>query len=120
MAASTRFLEGFRPAALEPHDCPNLHLAFAVEGSWEAAGLCVRQEGDDLVADVYGSRDVDAVGSQLARIFSLDVDGSRFAEVGARDPVIGELQRTYDGLRPVCFWSAMKPRSGQSSARGSA
>ena len=36
---------------------------------------------------------------------SLDVDGSGFPAVGERDPVVGELQRRYPGLRPVGFWS---------------
>ena len=41
----------------------------------------------------------------MERILSLDVDGSGFPEVGERDPVIGEIQRRYPGLRPVGFWS---------------
>ena len=41
----------------------------------------------------------------MARILSLDVDGSGFAAVGERDPVVGGLQRRYPGLRPVGFWS---------------
>ena len=43
--------------------------------------------------------------SQVERILSLDVDGSGFLAVGKRDPVVGELQRRYPGLRPVGFWS---------------
>jgi DNA-3-methyladenine glycosylase II len=42
---------------------------------------------------------------QLTRPLSLDVDGRGFASVGERDPVVGELQRHYPGLRPVGFWS---------------
>ena len=37
---------------------------------------------------------------------SLDHDGRGWADVGARDPVIGALQQRYDMLRPVCFLSA--------------
>jgi len=33
------------------------------------------------------------------------VDGSGFPAVGERDPVVGEIQRKYPGLRPVGFWS---------------
>ncbi len=43
--------------------------------------------------------------AQVARILSLDVDGSNFPAVGARDPVIGSLQARYPGLRPVLFYS---------------
>ena len=45
------------------------------------------------------------VRPQVERIFSLDVDGSGFAAVGERDPVVGDVQRRYPGLRPVGFWS---------------
>jgi DNA-3-methyladenine glycosylase II len=48
---------------------------------------------------------VSAVRSQVERILSLDVDGSGFLAVGERDPVAGEIQRRYPGLRPVGFWS---------------
>ena len=33
------------------------------------------------------------------------MDGSGFPAVGERDPVVGEIQRKYPGLRPVGFWS---------------
>ncbi len=45
------------------------------------------------------------VRPQVERILSLDVDGSGFPAVGERDPVVGEVQRRYPGLRPVGFWS---------------
>ncbi|GAC1325835.1 MAG: DNA-3-methyladenine glycosylase [Mycobacteriales bacterium] len=113
LAASRRFLEGFAPATsvgAADRDSP-LALAFPVEGSWGTVGCSVVQEGDELVASVVGEQPagdvpVDAVRAQLARIFSLDVDGSGFAALGTRDPVLSRLQERYEGLRPVCFWSA--------------
>ncbi len=36
---------------------------------------------------------------------SLDVDGSGFLALGRRDPVVGDLQARYPGLRPVQFHS---------------
>jgi DNA-3-methyladenine glycosylase II len=42
---------------------------------------------------------------QAARIVSLDYDGDEFVAVGARDPVIAELQRRHHGQRPVLFHS---------------
>lgn len=42
-----------------------------------------------------------ATRSQVARILSLDVDGSRFPAVGERDPVVAGLQQRYPGPRPV-------------------
>jgi DNA-3-methyladenine glycosylase II len=46
-----------------------------------------------------------AIRDQVARILSLDLDGSGFAAVGRADPVVAGLQRRYPGLRPVSFWS---------------
>ncbi|MDN5858218.1 MAG: DNA-3-methyladenine glycosylase 2 family protein [Pseudonocardia sp.] len=106
LAASTRFLEGFAPAGAfaSGRECP-LALAFPVEGDWCTAGATVRQEGDRVLADILGDVDVEAARSQLARLLSLDVDGTGFAAAGRRDPVVGDLQQRYPGLRPVGFWS---------------
>jgi DNA-3-methyladenine glycosylase II len=54
---------------------------------------------------VVGEADVDGVRAQVARVLSLDVDGTGFPALGTRDPVVARLQRRYPGLRPVTFWS---------------
>ncbi len=46
----------------------------------------------------------EAVRAQLARILSLDVDGSGFPALAA-DPVVAGLMAEFPGLRPVCFHS---------------
>ena len=112
LASSIRFLEGFTPAAYTspgPADAA-LELAFPVEGSWETAGVRVRQDDGGVTAAVVspespGPELMTAVRAQVERILSLDVDGSGFPAVGERDPVVGEIQRRYPGLRPVGFWS---------------
>jgi len=81
-------------------------MAFAVEGTWASAGVCVREVDARPVGRAYGDADLDAVKRQTARILSLDVDGRGFAEVGRRDPVAAALQQRSPGLRPVCFYSA--------------
>lgn len=106
LEASTRFLDGFTPAGYEERASGHLHIAFPVEGSWETVGACVRQTGTSVVADVFGSEDRAPIRAQIARIFSLDADGSGFAAVGRRDPIVAQLQRSFPGLRPVLFWSA--------------
>jgi DNA-3-methyladenine glycosylase II len=50
-----------------------------------------------------GALPEDEIRKQVERILSLDVDGTGFAEVGVRDPVVGDLQRQFPGLRPVLF-----------------
>lgn len=108
LEASTRFLEGFAPAAYEGSQAPrHLHLAFPVDGHWDkSAGVCVRQTDRAVMGEIFGDAERDAVRQQVARILSLDVDGSGFPAVGRRDRVVARLQRSYPGLRPVLFWSA--------------
>jgi DNA-3-methyladenine glycosylase II len=123
LAASTRFLEGFAPAAFERNADGPLELAFPVEGTWQTAGVRVVQDDPPSLTGAAGAADAAsvtgeivspaepgpelaaAVRGQVERILSLDVDGSGFPAVGDRDPVVGRLQRRYPGLRPVGFWS---------------
>lgn len=113
LAASIRFLEGFTPAASRgsaPGTDDVLELAFPVEGSWQTVGVLVRQDSASVTAEIVSRQApspglVAEVRPQVERILSLDVDGSGFAAVGERDPVAGEIQRQYPGLRPVGFWS---------------
>ena len=113
LAASVQFLEGFTPAAYAgPRSGPDstLELAFPMEGSWQTVGVRVRQESGQVTAEIVspataGPELVAELRPQVERILSLDVDGSGFAAVGERDPVVGEIQRRYPGLRPVGFWS---------------
>jgi DNA-3-methyladenine glycosylase II len=116
LAASIAFLEGFTPAwysgawSSDPAD-KVLELAFPVEGSWRTAGVRARQDDDGAVtAEIVSPAEpgpdlVAEVHPQVERILSLDVDGSGFPAVGERDPVVGEVQAKYPGLRPVGFWS---------------
>src|ERR1700722_1597663 len=88
LAASTRFLEGFTPAGYTGAAGP-LELAFPVEGSWPTAGVRVRErprgvggvggvEGE-ILSPARPSRELaTAIRDQVARILSLDVDGSGF------------------------------------------
>ena len=111
LAASTRFLDGFAPVAFDGAAAGRpLELAFPVEGVWQTAGVRVREHADGVEGEIVspagaGPELLGAVRVQVARILSLDVDGSGFCAVGERDPVVAGLQRRYPGLRPVCFWS---------------
>ncbi len=106
LAASSRFLEGFAPASHEgAGEDGHLHVGFCVEGDWKPVGVCLRETATGVWASIYGAADRQTLRAQLARILSIDIDGSRFAAVGERDPVIGRLQHRHPGLRPVCFFS---------------
>src|SRR5213080_3232786 len=83
----------------------HLHLAFLTDGGWKPVGVCLTQSADSHVhGEVYGDATAPEVQAKVARILSLDVDVSGWPEVGLRDPVVGRLQRTFPGFRPV-NWS---------------
>src|SRR5437660_9928882 len=109
-AASIEFREGFTPAWYSSAPDGVLELAFPAEGTWRTVGIRVSQAGEKVEAGIVspaepGADLVAEVRPQVERILSLDVDGSGFPAVGERDPVVGEVQRQYPGLRPVGFWS---------------
>ena len=82
-----------------------LRMAFCVDGYAEQAGVEVRQDRDGVHVTIHGDSDPDAVTGQVARILSLDHDGTGFIEIGRRDPVLGRLQAAAPGLRPPQFHS---------------
>jgi DNA-3-methyladenine glycosylase II len=112
LASSIRFLEGFTPAAYQGPST-GLDLAFCIDGRWDTVAVHVEQpdgEGGRVLGRVHAPTRLpdaaaEAVTAQLARILSLDVDGTGFPAIGRADPVVGRLQARYPGLRPVCFWS---------------
>jgi DNA-3-methyladenine glycosylase II len=108
ISASVRFLEGFAPAHYEGDGPERLRFAFLADGltrGERVAGAYVYPDGEKVVVESYGEAAPETVRDQVERVFSLDVDGSGFPEVGRRDPVVGKLQERYPGLRPVCFYS---------------
>jgi len=83
----------------------HLHLAFLTDSGWKPAGVCLTQDADGRVyGEVHGGVPANDVRAQVARILSLDVDGRGWPAVGKRDPVVGRLQKRFEGFRPV-NWS---------------
>lgn len=83
---------------------PVLDLAFPLDGSWNTVGVRVEQNRSGVRATVFanpGRAAHDDVRDQLRRILWLDHDRTRFAAVGRRDQVIGDLQARFTGVRPV-------------------
>jgi DNA-3-methyladenine glycosylase II len=107
LAASARFLEDFTPARYQGN-APDgaVHLAFPADDGHSYLGAAVRQSADGTVtADLTGDTDSATAQAQLARIFSLDLDGSGFTRITDADPVLAGLAAKRPGLRPVCFGS---------------
>src|SRR5258708_15017179 len=107
LAASARFLEGFAPARYQGHALEGaVRRAFPADDGHSTVGAAVRQAADGTVlADLAGDAEPAAAAAQLGRVFSLDIDGSGFAQVAEADPVVAGLAARYPGLRPVCFGS---------------
>ena len=98
-------LGNFPPTSHHPIERQVTRMAFPLDGTFEPAHVALWWEGGELQGGVAGATPVDAVRAQVARVFSLDVDGSGYPEVGERDPVIGALMRERPGQRPVLFTS---------------
>jgi len=56
LESSIRFLDGFAPAAYTGPQEAVLELAFPVEGSWQTAGVRVRQDGETVTAAVVSPK----------------------------------------------------------------
>ena len=84
-----------------------MRLAFCLDGYRQQVGVEVRQDAAGVHGTIRGPDDVDvdATARQVARVLSLDHDGTEFTRVGHRDPVIGALQSVAPGLRPPLFYS---------------
>jgi DNA-3-methyladenine glycosylase II len=114
LAAAIRFQEEFTPAAYDHVADDLLRMAFPGDGTASVIGCTVQQQetADGQPSPVTAEFTVhagavaeQAVVAQIARILSLDVDGTGFPALGDTDPVVASLQADYPGLRPVCFYS---------------
>lgn len=105
LATSTGFLEGFAPAAYTGMAGQPLEAAFPVAGTWQTAGVRVREHPGGVECEIVspaapGRELLAALRAQVARILSLDVDGSGFPALAERDPVIAGLRARYPGPQP--------------------
>lgn len=124
LSAAAAFGFGPRTGRPEPR-APEMNLAFVTDDMRHHAGVHLTQDPDGAVR-VAADSDADGaqVLRQVRRILSLDHPGGPWAGVGARDPVIGSLQRQHEGLRPVLFhspyeaaaWSVISARRHRAQA----
>src|SRR5258708_18948326 len=84
-----------------------ISMTFPVEGWRTSAAVLLHQnEKGTIIGDVYGAgKDTEVAWKQAMAVLSLDSDATGWPEVAQRDPVIGNLQTTYQFLRPVLFHS---------------
>ncbi|WP_307865557.1 DNA-3-methyladenine glycosylase family protein [Streptomyces montanisoli] len=122
LASSIRFLEGFTPASHGHAAGDVLRMAFPADDGRGVIGCTVSQAetasagaaGAGAPAPVTAEFTVhrgtgpaahSAARAQIARILSLDVDGTGYPALGGSDPVVAGLQADYPGLRPPCFYT---------------
>src|SRR5438270_11701434 len=96
---------GFAPVRHHWRGGAVVPMSFPVDGSFTPVAVALRWEDGALRGEVAGSDDMAAVERQVARIFSLDADGTGYPAIGERDPAVGRLMAALPGLRPVCFTS---------------
>ncbi|WP_049558418.1 DNA-3-methyladenine glycosylase family protein [Nonomuraea sp. SBT364] len=102
--ASLRFVEDWPATAALPSDGRALRFAYCAESDWRPIGVTVTgAPGGVAVATTRPAGP--GIRGEVARILSLDVDGTGFAKVAEADPVLGDVRERSPGLRPVCFWS---------------
>jgi DNA-3-methyladenine glycosylase II len=83
-----------------------MRLAFVMDDMTHDAAAYVTQDANGVVsASIDTDGNPHAAWRQLLRIFSLDRPAGDWPAVGAGDPVIGQLQEKYPGLRPVLLSS---------------
>jgi DNA-3-methyladenine glycosylase II len=83
-----------------------MRLAFVTDDMSHHAGVSLTQaRGGTVTGHVETDGDADAAWRQALRVLSLDHPAGEWPKVGARDPVIGRLQRENEGFRPVLFHS---------------
>src|SRR5215218_7927482 len=90
LAAAADFAEGF-PGIRAGRAGEELHIAWAVDGDWRTVVARLRQDGDAVRGELGGSPPADlarAARRDVERILCLDADGSGFATLGERDPVV--------------------------------
>ena len=124
LAAAAGF--GFGPSTGRPFpEGDVMRLAFAADDLKHHVGAALRQNPDgSLAAEISGDADLAAAQGQIRRILSIDADPADWLAAGRADPVLGQVQEAFPGLRPVLFhspyeaaaWSVLSQRRHRSQA----
>src|SRR5436309_2652453 len=88
-------------------DHSSIAMAFPVEG-WRTSTVVIlhQDEMGTIIGEVYGAgKDAQIAWRQALAALSLDKNATGWVEVGQRDPVMRNLQNSYQFIRPVLFHS---------------
>ena len=122
LASAARFIAGWPPGQGDVDD-DQVQLRFLVD-DWSGPAHVILRQDDGVVRGSVAADNEERAIAQAARIVSLDHDGTGYAEVGERDPIVGELQKSSGYLRPVLFhspyeaaaWSIISARTRHAQA----
>src|SRR4051794_36081994 len=90
---------GFGFGQRDATDGAVMRLAFCLDGYRAQVAAAVTQPAPDLLrCEVQGDGDPSLVAAQVARVLSVDVDGTGYDELGRRDPLVGAAQSRRPGL----------------------
>lgn len=103
LRSSIEFLSRFSPQPVEASEA--LCFASPLPPSWEPVEVTVIQTGDALRVEWAGPAQPDAIVGHVQRVLSLDVDGSRFADVVDGDDALADVIDLDARTRPPLFWS---------------
>lgn len=95
----------FPPLSHQPRPGSEVRVGFILDGALTPVAARLSEESGRIRCEVAGTSDIEAARAQVARILSLDHDGSAYPALGRRDPALGALMDAFEGLRPVCFTS---------------
>lgn len=83
-----------------------MKLAFPTDDFRSYAFVSLNQGDDGIVTGtVESDAPTDLIERQVRRILSLDRSGTEWVKVGEKDVVLGRMQSSHPGLRPVLFHS---------------
>ena len=107
LSAAAAFAEDF-PGTRAEEPPKALRYAWAVDGDWRTVQVTVRQDDESVHAELSDHPPAELArlaARDLQQMLSLDVDGTDFAALCARDDVVRALQQRFPGLRPVLFYA---------------
>jgi DNA-3-methyladenine glycosylase II len=113
LSAATAFYSGFLPGAgMAAAATDELTLAFRLDDTFEAVAVALSESDTSVKLEFEGTDDVDRVRAQIGRMLGLS-EGDAWLALGAREPIVGELQDSFPG-----FFTAAKASPYDAAAWG--
>ncbi len=134
LAAAIDFYAGFTPGSgmvtegnpshATPAAGDRLMLAFRLDRTFEAVAAALHENGETIVVEASGSRDVAAIEKQIARMLGLDANANAWLDLGRKNALVGKLQNAFPGFftaakaspYDAATWAVIAPRMNMKQA----